>query len=242
MIRTVGCAAVLAGSLLLLAGCTYRGDLETPFAQKLTWFSLLNGDDVRAACAPGAPERIRLVYNGRYQEQLRVYDLVESDRSGPNAGGAQVTVRVQDAASYNKLGSIDLTTPLSAWGWRRSEAMLGPDDYARLKRMLREAGLGARTPVGTELRSTRFYWIAIACLDGAVEFQAWQDPQVDVTRLPFVSLLLAADQTGVPFNAPRQLSAAEAALDEPGPQRDGGYRGFSMRVTEDGLGGRLGSL
>ena len=40
----------------------------------------------------GAPDRLRLVYNGRYQEQLRVYDLVASDPTGPNAGGAELLV------------------------------------------------------------------------------------------------------------------------------------------------------
>lgn len=237
-----GRRALRLGALLgaaALASCTYSGDLETPFAQKLTWFSLLNGDDIRESCGPGAPDRIRLVYNGRYREQLRVYDLVASDPAGPNAGGAELTARVQDAATYNKLGSIDLGSPLSAWQWQRSQASLAPDEFRRLQRALEQAGLGQRPPVGTELRSTRFYWVAIACADGEVWFQAWQHPQTDVTRLPFVSLLLAADGTGVPFNAPRPLSAAEASIREPGPQRDQESFGFSLKVGENGLAGLL---
>ncbi|WP_143596111.1 hypothetical protein [Tistlia consotensis] len=227
------------GGLLLLAACSYRGDLETPFAQKLTWFSLLNGDDIRAACHAGAPDRIRVVYNGRYQEQLRVYDLVASDPSGPNAGGAELTARVQDAASYGKLGSVDLSTPLSAWQWQKAQASLDAEEFQRLERTLEQAGLGQKPPVGTELRSTRFYWIAIACAGGKVWFQAWQAPQTDVTRLPFVSLLLGADHTGVPFNAPRPLSAAETATAQPGPEREQDYKAFSLKVTENGLGGLI---
>lgn len=233
-------AALSLAGLLLLAACGYQGGgLNAPFSQKLTWFSLLNGDDIRAACAPGAPERLRLVYNGRYHEQLRIYDLVASDPAGPNAGGAELTARVQDAASYNKLGSIDLRSPLSAWQWQEASASLGREDYQRLQRALEQAGLGGPTPVGTELRSTRFYWIAIGCVGGEVWFQAWQDPETDVTRLPFVALLLAADRTGVPFNAPRPLSAAETALREPGPEKERETYGFSMRVDRNGLGGLL---
>lgn len=229
----------LLSGALLLASCTYRGDLETPFAQKLTWFSLLNGDDIRQSCHAGAPDRIRLVYNGRYHEQLRVYDLVASDSAGRNAGGAELGVRVQDAASYNKLGSISLTSPLSAWQWQRAQASLAPDEFRRLQRALEQAGLGARPPVGSELRSSRFYWVAIACAAGEVWFQAWQHPQAEVTRLPFVSLLLAADGTGVPFNAPRPLSAAEAAIREPGPEKERESYGFSLKVGENGLAGLL---
>ncbi len=229
--------ALSAGGLLLLAACTYRGDLETPFAQKLTWFSLLNGDDIRSACHEGAPDRLRLVYNGRYQEQLRVYDLVASDPAGPNAGGAELLARVQDADSYNRLGSIDLGSPLSAWQWREARASLSEEEFRRLQRTLEQAGLGEPTPAGTELLSTRFYWIAIACAGGRVWFQAWQHPASDVTRLPFVSLLLAADGTGVPFNAPRPLGADEVALQDPGPLKERERGGFRMVVTENGLGG-----
>lgn len=226
--------------LLLLGACAYRGGgLEAPFSQKLTWFSLINGDDIRAACHEGSPERLRLVYNGRYHEQLRIYDLVASDPAGANAGGAEVTARVQDSASYNRLGSLDLRNPLSAWQWRTASASLGREDYGRLQRALEQAGLGDPPPIGTELRSTRFYWIAVACVGGRIWFQAWQDPESDVSRLPFVALLLAADDTGVPFNAPRSLSAAEAALEEPGPEREQESFGFSMRVAENGLAGLL---
>lgn len=233
-----GRAAAL-GLTLLVAACSYRGDLDTPFAQKLTWFSLLNGDDIRGTCTPGAPERIRLVYNGRYQEQLRVYDIVESDPAGRNAGGAQLDVRVQDSASYGKLGSIRLSSPLSAWQWQSAGAELNPEQYRRLKSALQAAGLGAAPPVGTELLSTRFYWVTVACLEDAVQFQAWQAPQTDVTRLPFVALLLEADHTGVAFNAPRALSAADTAFGGPGPQRDQESFGFRAKVGERGLAGLM---
>jgi len=224
---------------LLLTACSYRGDLATPFAQKLTWFSLVNGDDIRKACGPGAPERIRLVYNGRYQEQLRVYDLVESDPAGGNPGGAELTARAQDSESYGKLGSIQLSSPLDAWQWHSAAASLQPDAYRRLKRALGNAGLGAPAPVGTELLSSRFYWVAVACLEGDIQFQAWQAPQADVTRLPFVAQLLEFDGTGVAFNAPRPLSAAEVAFNGPGPQREQESFGFRLKVGERGLAGLM---
>jgi len=46
-------AVVLAGGVL--AGCAYRGDIDNPAPIKATWFSYLNGEDLRAACVEGAP-------------------------------------------------------------------------------------------------------------------------------------------------------------------------------------------
>ena len=51
----------------LLAGCDYHGnsasDLDNPAVQKFAWFSFLDGNDLREACAalgPNAPARYRL--------------------------------------------------------------------------------------------------------------------------------------------------------------------------------------
>ena len=53
----------IAFLLLLPAGCTTRGAEHDPIARTLTWYSYLNGDDLRAACTAGATDRYRLVYN-----------------------------------------------------------------------------------------------------------------------------------------------------------------------------------
>ena len=68
--------------LAVLAGCAYRGGIDQPVTLKATWFSYLNGDDIRSACVPGAPPKYRLVYNGNYDEQLRAYELVGEYKRG----------------------------------------------------------------------------------------------------------------------------------------------------------------
>ena len=57
-------------ALGILAGCTYRGEIDQPATLKATWFSYLNGDDIRSACADGTPVRYRLV--ARFQNFRRL--------------------------------------------------------------------------------------------------------------------------------------------------------------------------
>src|SRR5688572_17659370 len=89
---------VIAVSLSgLMAGCAYHGDsvsdLDNPAVQKFAWFSFLDGHDIREACAalgPKAPARYRLVYNGQYEKQLRVYEI-----EAQPSGGANLRVRTK---------------------------------------------------------------------------------------------------------------------------------------------------
>src|ERR1700751_6126832 len=65
-----------------LAACSYRGDIDNPVVRKVSWFSYLDGTDIRAACTEGAQDRYRLVYNVRYEEQLRSYEVVADGGGG----------------------------------------------------------------------------------------------------------------------------------------------------------------
>src|SRR5690348_16022930 len=88
VLRTI--SAVIALSWTgLMAGCAYHGgsvtDIDNPVVQKTAWFSFLDGHDIREACAalgPKAPARYRLIYNGQYEEQLRVYEIEATPAGG----------------------------------------------------------------------------------------------------------------------------------------------------------------
>ena len=58
-------AAVILLVAFACAGCNYQGR-DDALSQRFTWFSYMNGDDILAACNPGAPDRFRFVYNGVY--------------------------------------------------------------------------------------------------------------------------------------------------------------------------------
>src|SRR5262249_48173552 len=97
---------------LLLAACTYRGDIDNPIVSGLSWFSYLDGTDIRTACAGGAPDRYRLVYNGRYEEQVRSYDI-----SADGAGGAYLVARARGTANVADIPRNKLLAP---WRLHRS--------------------------------------------------------------------------------------------------------------------------
>ncbi len=61
--------------VIVVASCTYQGGLENPVTRKFTWFSYVNGDDIRKVCAGLGADRYRFVYNGIYQRQTRTYDV-----------------------------------------------------------------------------------------------------------------------------------------------------------------------
>ncbi|MFX4447010.1 hypothetical protein ABTA86_19705, partial [Acinetobacter baumannii] len=73
-----------------LVACASTGPVDNPIARTLTWFSYLNGDDIRNTCPAGVRDRYRFVYNGTFNSQVRTYDLVQ-DTGG---GGATLTIHV----------------------------------------------------------------------------------------------------------------------------------------------------
>jgi hypothetical protein len=50
-------------------------NVDQPIVRSLNWFSYVASDDIRAACRPGARNRLRLVYNALWEEQVRTYEL-----------------------------------------------------------------------------------------------------------------------------------------------------------------------
>ena len=79
---------------LLLAGCASFGPAEEADARKLTWFSYVNGEDLRAQCSKEEPDRYRLIYNSKSNAQLRTYEVRAAGDAAEGAGGAVVEARI----------------------------------------------------------------------------------------------------------------------------------------------------
>lgn len=202
-IRTVFSKACLAAVLLAVAGCTYQ-ETANPLARKLSWFSYLNGDDVRAACRTGGPERWRFAYNGIYTEQIRTYDLTER----PD-GVFRLRVNVANKANLSEFfvgKAEDLAAP---WRGPVGEVLLGRDQRDLLARAADDSGLFDPAPKGLQLSSDDFYWIGVACRNGRVSFNAYRWPSDRFAKLNFPAILLAWDPTGVAVNPPRETTTLE---------------------------------
>lgn len=216
------------GGALLLAACTYQGDLSTPGAQKLSWFSYLDGDDLRAACSAEGPDRYRLVYNGVYEEQLRSYEIrVDA------GGGGYYIARTQGQASLTR---ISLGDPLAPWRWQTSETALTPAQTEGFRAELSESGFYGPPPVGERFYSGGFFWWVVACEDGEMRYNAWEYPY---PGLSFPDWLYALDRTGLAVNPPRETDLDQRMRDRgPGTGRasdDDPDLSFELEMGADGL-------
>lgn len=217
-----------AMALLGLAACAYRGGIDNPAIRKVAWFSYLDGDDIRTYCVENAPDSYRLVYNGRYEEQLRSYEV-----TADGTGGARLTSRAMDLRG--DITKISLEDVLAPWNWEKAEGQLSPADFQALQARLESGGFYAGAPAGLRLYSGDFYWIASGCRDGKFYFGAWLYPEPPYEKLSFPDFIYARDATGVPVNQPRPLPAADKYRRASRNSDDSGTR-FWLQVGENGLG------
>ena len=216
--------------LLWLGGCTMEEAVQEPLAQRFVWFAYLNGDDIRTDCVPGRPWRYRLVYNARYKEQLRRYELLSD-----GAGGGILVARAQGSG---RTGTVFLSDPLRDFRWQRSEVRLDAEEVAAFETALASSGFYDPPPVGMTLSSAGFYWVVVSCRDGAVGFNAWRLPAPEGTEPTFPDFLFQRDFTGVPVNPSRDIDASLLILERSNPEIDRGEGArFLLRVGERGLKG-----
>lgn len=229
-------SGLVLGVCLALAGMAGGARADNFLLRGFTWFGFLEGKELREACGPGAPDRLRLVYNGVYQEQVRVY---EARRPAPGED-AMVSARV--------------LTRLNLSGFRPSEIFLGTRDprsdlaidparFDALLAALRADGFGEPVPKGLTLPSDGFYWIVSGCVAGQWRIQGWVHPTERFAALRFPAQLFALDQTGVAVNKPRPVDAGERMRARSGNQAQLDVQpAFDVRLTDDGILGRMPGL
>ena len=175
-----------------LAACTtYQGSVSNPVERSLTWFSFLAGDDIRAACQTGAPDHYRFVYNGIYKVQIRAYELT------PKPGGAELTVRARGRSGLINRFTFD--KPFGPWELVQSRAEIDNPTAAAIVGAYATAVETSPPSAGQLLDSNEYYWIVASCSAGEFALSAFVDPKVDINSLKFSKLLLAHDDSGVPF-------------------------------------------
>ena len=224
--RALGLALLALG---VLAGCAYEGAIDQPVTIKATWFSYLNGDDIRSACTDGAPSWYRLVYNGNYDEQLRTYEVVAD-----GTGGAYYKARVQTGAGLD-LTKFSFDGLQGIAGWITVQTRLIPVDLAALERALEASDAFGPAPVGLRLASEQFYWVASLCRDGRFHFNAWLYPSARAAGLRFPQALLGHDGTGIAVNPPREVAGFERVGRT--VRGEGRPQPFDLEVGENGFKG-----
>ncbi len=228
-------AGLLAALAAALAGCTAFGPTDNPIARKLTWFSYLNGDDLRVACGKDGADRFRLVFNADYNRHVRTYDIVgePAGNDGGAKGGAKVEARVIEATDLARLTPLD---PLSAARGETATLQLTPGQFASFIGRLRENGAFEPPPESLRLPSNGIYWLINGCRGGRWFFTAYPYPSGRFSDIRFLEPLRMLDPTGIaypalpaPQDAPRTLPAA-------GERAEGGVY-FEIEVSGAGLAG-----
>jgi len=180
MMRRSGLCLAL---ILSLGACAYDGgDIGNPFTRKVQWYSFAGGDDIQAACAAGAPEQVRLIYNAVWGEQVRIYEWGGDARD--------LRIRVIGPGNLTGLSSDDVLAP-----WRAAETRVPLSDEARagLDTALAEAGGFGPPAVGLDLPSHGYYWAAATCRAGHFTFTGWRWPSDSFSAARFPVLLFGLD-------------------------------------------------
>ncbi len=220
MFRRFGLPAFAAA--FLLSGCAYTGnDMGNPLYRKLQWYSFVEGGDIAASCAPGTPERFRLVYNAIWEQQVRTYEWDSAART------LAVSVIRQGSVA-----AMDLTDPLSPWRADTASVLLDQASYDGLGAALEQSGAFGPPAVGLELPSHSYYWTAATCRQGAYGFTAWAYPSPAYEGARFPAALAALDPgrgqivqpAPIPLDPIREYN-----------RRHGAVREFTLKVGARGL-------
>ena len=212
-------------ALLALAGCAATGIAGDPITRTFQWGDVMAGNDIRRSCGPGAPERLRFIYNGNYAEQVRVYEI--------EAVG--LDTRIFDRPNLAHLGTLEFDQ------FMRGAAIRTPITQADLRQIVGvwESDLPRAVRPGDHLRSDRFFWTTAGCRDGRFVVAAFNYPADASTPFAFPGELARFDRSGRPFNPPRPIARDAGVLADFTPKRhdrssaDGAR--FLLKVTEDGI-------
>ena len=221
MISTAILLIVVTG----LAGCTYRGPAENYFAQRLTFLSYLNGDDIRADCEPGTRNRYRFVYVADHDRQTRGYDLI------PTADGARLVQMVDRGLLVNGLRLdrlLQTGTPM------RATTDLASEDVAELEAAMLASGVFLPPPVGLRLESERFFWIVTGCYQGDYFLTGYRHPSPRFDTIRFDQVLFAKDRLDAPILRPSDRAVRAPVRPCTARLREG-HACFSVEVGDDGL-------
>jgi hypothetical protein len=211
------------------------GSVEQPVVRSLHWFAYVAADDIRAACQPGGRNRMRLVYNALWEEQVRTYELfLQPDGfAGLNTGVLVDQGAATNVANVTISDLGDLTGP---WRMRRARRLLQPAETSDLMASFQASAAFGPPRDGLRLPDNDFWWTVASCRDGVWGFQAYHYPTDHFANVRFAEKLFALDNVGIAVNRPRKLEPAELRRDpimlRPGRERADRWM---LVVGKDGL-------
>ena len=235
MKRIMAAALGLTLGMVSTAGAQ-RADrsVDQPIVRSLNWFSYVAAEDIRAACRPGGRNRVRLIYNALWEEQVRAYEvfLQPDGTAGLNIGvlADQAPATIVSSITIGELG--DITGP---WRMRRGQRLLTAAQVGDLMGSLQASAAFGPPRDGLRLPDNDFWWTVASCRDGVWGFQAYHYPTDRFANVKFAEKLFSFDNVAIAVNRPRNLEPAELRRDpnlRPGRERADRWM---LVVGKDGL-------
>jgi len=193
---------------VVVAACTAQGPATNTFVMRYQWLNYVQGQDIQELCEPGAPARIRLIYNAIFTEEVRTYDLTAVDQGSTSmatrrwTGESAITLR---GGSFN-----------NSMAPQEGEAYIGPEDTRAIVAALDASGFYGPPPDGAVMRSDDYFWVGTACIDGVFMVQAY--PKERFGDIRFAGLLASFDPIEAPLPEPRPLDLPPMNSVHTGPQ------------------------
>ncbi|MDH5771861.1 MAG: hypothetical protein OEY84_01880 [Rhodospirillaceae bacterium] len=214
----------IVGAMAISSCAAVPGVDDDPIMRKLSWFSYINGDDMRPNCTAGAGENYRLVYNGIYTEQLRIYQV-----GGKENNFSVRVINAPDLSDISVAGGTDLLNP---WRGLKKEKNISSDEIIKLTAAMENDGVFGSPAVGLRISSKGFFWTIAACHEGNFYFTALRWPGEKFENATFPAALLALDESNIKVNQPRTVRASNVVNQS---QTSKKVEGFTLEVGKDGL-------
>lgn len=205
--------------------------VDPPIVRSFNWFAFVGGDDIRANCGKDGRDRLRLVYNAIYSEQVRTYEIfLQPDGTAGMTVGVLADQGVVSNLLMNNAGDV-----LKPWSMKRGERILNAGETRELVALLQEsAGFGPPRD-GLRLPDVDFWWTVASCRNGVWGFQAYHYPTDGFANVRFSRALFSWDPVPVPVNPPRKEVPAQLRRDWNAPVNHMNANQWTLTVGKDGL-------
>ena len=228
---TAGFALVAGSGTAALA---QRADdkVNPPISRSANWFAYVGANDIRQVCTPGGRNRLRLIYNALYEEQVRTYEIfLQPD----GVAGMSMGV-LADQGNVSNITIGRAADVLGPWSMKRGERILNASETRELVGLLEASAAFGPPPDGLRLPDNDFWWTVASCRNGIWGFQAYHYPTDGFANVKFAERLFAWDNVPVPVNRPRKLEPSNLRRDWNAPAYHAGSANRWMLVVgKDGL-------